>query len=313
MLKPDHFGYNEATAASNSFQRFPGGLTGGEVHEKALREFDGFLRALQNAGISTLCFDDTEEPHTPDAIFPNNWVSTHEEGVLVLYPMEGENRRIERRKDIVDHLRTSYGYREVMDLTAYEREGKYLEGTGSLVLDRADRVVYACLSSRTDAGLVADWGRRMGYGRVVTFRAGVRTNEETGFGAFHPVYHTNVMLALGESAAVICAETIVNDQERGEVLSSLWGSGYRVVEITEDQLHRFAGNVLQLRTRDGRMVWAMSSQAFHAFSPHQKHELTSDGSRIVHSPLDTIELVGGGSARCMMAEIFPARGGGGAA
>ena len=305
MLRPNHFGYNEATAGSNLFQSVASHLTPSEIHTKALAEFDGFKNSLEQAGVHVVVFDDTPEPRTPDAIFPNNWLSTHAEGLLVLYPMEGKNRRDERRPDIIQRLKDTFAFGNVCDLTSHELNGRYLEGTGSMVIDRKNGVAYACRSSRTDEGLVRDAARSLGLKRSVIFEANVMTNEETGFEQLHPIYHTNVMMSIGELTAVICAEAIRSDRERGEVMSSLRRDGYEVMEITTGQLHKFAGNLLQLRGKDGDRIWAMSSQAFGALTARQRFILTADGSRIVHSPLDTVELVGGGSARCMLAEIFP--------
>ena len=304
MLRPNHFGYNEQTAASNAFQRIPEGMARGEIHEAAVREFEGLSAMLRDKGVEVIVFDDTEEPHTPDAIFPNNWISTHGDGSIVLYPMEGTNRRLERREEIVEHLRRECGFRRVVDLTSFENEGRYLEGTGSMVLDRANSAVYACLSSRTDESVLREYSLRIGWKSVCCFTATVTTNEETGYDSLHPIYHTNVMMAIGENTAVICAEAIRDDRERGRVLSALWGSGRQVVEITTGQMRRFAGNMIQLRSKSGALLWVMSSSAFDSLTPHQRSILRADGSRLVHSPLDTIELVGGGSARCMLAEIF---------
>ncbi len=305
MLRPNHFGYNETTAASNIFQRFPSGRSREDIHALAVQEFEGLRSTLLREGVEVIVFDDTEEPHTPDAIFPNNWISTHEDGSIVLYPMEGVNRRLERRQEIVEYLRNEYGFQRVMDLTPFEAEGRYLEGTGSMVLDRARSSVFACISSRTDIGVLREVAEQLGWSAVVSFKANVKTNEETGFDVFHPIYHTNVMMALGETAAVICAESIRDDRERGEVLSALWKSGRQLIEITTTQIHQFAGNMLQLRSKEGHLLWVMSSGAFESLTAHQRSMLKADGSRLVHSPLGTIELVGGGSARCMLAEIFP--------
>ena len=304
MMRPSHFGYNEATAASNVFQRLPSGRSRGEIHVSALQEFEGLSSILRREGVEVIVFDDTEKPHTPDAIFPNNWISTHEDGSIVLYPMEGVNRRLERRQEIVEYLKCAHGFHRIVDLTRFEIEGRYLEGTGSMVFDRRQSAIFACLSSRTDEGVLREFAKRLGWRSVFPFKANVKTNEETGFNEFHPIYHTNVMMALGETAAVICAETISDDRERGEILGALLETGREVIEITISQIRQFAGNLLQLRSKDGALLWVMSSSAFESLTTHQRSLLKSDGSKLVHSPLGTIELVGGGSARCMMAEIF---------
>jgi len=303
MLRPNHFGHNEATAGTNLFQHFPEGFTRDEIHQRALQEFEQFRRALVDAGVNVIIFDDTETPQTPDAIFPNNWFSTHQEGSLVLYPMEGKNRREERRADIVRWLTETYGFKKILDLTTNEEGGRFLEGTGSMVIDRPNRIVYACRSSRTDESLVHECAATLNL-QPYLFEARVMTNEETGFETMHPIYHTNVMMAIGESTTVICVEVISNKEDRRRVVRSLEDGGHHVVEITASQVHQFAGNLLQLRNQRGEHFWVMSTQAHQSLTPLQRVALTSDGSHIFHSPLNTIEYVGGGSARCMLAEIF---------
>jgi len=304
MLRPKHFGYNEQTAVSNAFQQLPEGRAKGEIHDAAEREFEAFYRLLQGEGVEVVTFDDTEEPNTPDAIFPNNWISTHEDGSIVLYPMEGANRRLERREEIVEYLSSEFGFHRVVDLTPFEKEGRYLEGTGSMVLDRAGSTVYACRSSRTDESVLREFSVRLGWKSIHCFSAGATTSGGTDDDVPNPIYHTNVMMALGETTAVICAEAIQDDLQRGMVMSALLESGRQIVEITTGQMRQFAGNMLHLRSKDGARLWVMSSAAFESLTPHQKSVLHADGSRLIHSPLNTIELVGGGSARCMLAEIF---------
>jgi hypothetical protein len=304
MVRPNHFSFNEATAGSNVFQTRTLALAPDEIHRKALLEFEALRMTLEDGGVSVIVFDDTGEPHTPDAIFPNNWFSTHADGTLVLYPMERENRRHERRDDIVRWLEKTYRFRHVLDLTGHEQRGQFLEGTGSMVLDRQRQTVFACRSSRTNETLLREVASRLGIPVVILFTADVTTNEETGFENVHPLYHTNVMMSIGASTAVICSEAIRDSRERGMVMSSLWRTGLQVVEITTGQLRGFAGNMLQLRNSMSEFLWVMSSRAFESLSPSQRRLLLADGSRIIHSPLDTIELVGGGSARCMLAEIF---------
>lgn len=294
MIRPARFESNPQTAASNLFQEDPD-LTPAEQQHAAVREFDGLVAVLRDAGIDVIVVADTREPHTPDAIFPNNWFSTHADGRVVLYPMEAENRRAERRKDIIEHLATACRrvITEVVDLSGHEQAGHFLEGTGSLVLDRPRHVAYACLSTRTHLAPLGDFAQRMGYD-VLTFdavdRAGV------------PIYHTNVLMSVGETFAVICDAAIPREEQREAVLARLRGSGHAIVSLDPDQLDAFAGNMLELRSRDGERVIAMSRQAHDALHADQLEVLTAD-ARLVTASIDTIETSAGGSVRCMLAEI----------
>ena len=294
MIRPAGFESNPQTAASNHFQ---GKSTVPREQQQhiALREFDGLVAVLRDAGIEVIVFDDTPDPHTPDAIFPNNWISMHADGRVVLYPMEAPNRRTERRPDIVDKLHNAHQrlVTEVIDLSEHEREGNYLEGTGSMVLDRVNRVAYACLSTRTHLAPLGDFAQRMGYD-VVAFDAVDRTDV--------PVYHTNVLMSIGEDVAVICDAAIRREDQREAVLAWLRESGHRILNIDYSQLEAFAGNMLELRNRDGERVMAMSSCAFESLDDRQRRTLTAS-ARIVHAPIHTIESSAGGSVRCMLAEV----------
>ncbi len=239
MIRPVRFESNPQTAESNRFQ----GRThasAAEQQEAARAEFEGLVAALRDNGIQVVVFDDTPDPHTPDSIFPNNWVSFHADGRVVLYPMEAANRRLERREDIVESLGSNYGFAvaEVVDLSAHEADGQYLEGTGSMVLDRIGRLAYACLSSRTHLGPLGDFAQRMDY-EVISFDAVDRDGV--------PIYHTNVVMNVGEKLAVICDEAIPREEQRAAVLQRLRGSGRTVISLTYDQLDAFAGNMLELR------------------------------------------------------------------
>ena len=294
MIVPVRFQSNPHTAGSNKFQgRNPDSPE--QQQQDAAREFAGLAEALRSAGITVIRFDDTEEPHTPDAIFPNNWVSFHADGTVVLYPMEAPNRRTERRPDIIESLATDYGFhvRNVIDLSAHEDDGHYLEGTGSLVLDRVNRIAYACLSSRTHLDALGDFAQQLGYD-VVAFDA----VDENG----DPIYHTNVLMNVGEELAVICAEAIPRAEQREAVLKSLADTGHRVVEITFAQMNAFAGNMLELRSAGGDRVVAMSQQARDSLDDAQLAAIKA-GARIVSAPIDHIESSAGGSVRCMLAEI----------
>jgi hypothetical protein len=246
--------------------------------------------------------EDNRETDTPDSVFPNNWISFHENGTVVLYPMWAPNRRPERRQEILTALRENHGYwiKKVVDYSPYENEGKFLEGTGSLVLDRVHRIAYACLSPRTHSDLVQKFCDDFGY-RPVVFHAYQQLHDTA-----HEIYHTNVMMNVGENIAVICADTIRDRKEREEVLKSLSETGKEIVLITEEQNKHFAGNMLQLNSIHGgesKKVLVMSSQAYHSLT-HEQIRQIEELTTILHTPLDTIETCGGGSARCMMAEIF---------
>ena len=282
------------TASSNVFQG-RSGVTPAEQQQEAAREFDALVDALRAAQVDVVVVDDTPEPHTPDSIFPNNWVSFHADGRVVLYPMEAPNRRTERRPDIIEILVDEFGFQvtEVLDLSEHENSGHYLEGTGSMVLDRVNRVAYACLSSRTQLDPLGDFAQRMGYD-VVAFDA----VDKDGV----PIYHTNVLMNVGEALAVICDEAIVRDEQRDAVMTRLRESGHDVVSISYDQLEAFAGNMLELRSKEGDRVFAMSSQAWNSLNAEQRQVLQANGN-IVSSSINNIESSAGGSVRCMLAEI----------
>ena len=294
MIRPARFQENPLTAASNRFQ----GKTDAAPDEQqalAEQEFGGLVHALQGAGVDVFAFDDTREPHTPDSVFPNNWVSFHADGRVVLYPMEAVNRRTERRPDIIEALATEHGFRvsEVIDLSAHENDGQFLEGTGSMVLDRVNRIAYACPSTRTHLDALGDFAQRMDYD-VVAFEAVDRGGV--------PIYHTNVVMNVGEELAVICDEAISRPEQRDAVLSRLTETGHEIISLDYHQLVAFAGNMLELRTRSGERVVAMSRQALNSLRPDQRLKLEANGG-IISAPIDNIEASAGGSVRCMLAEI----------
>lgn len=281
------------TAGSNGFQG-QNLAAPPQQQRAALTEFDELVEVMRGVGINAIVVDDSEEPHTPDAIFPNNWVSFHADGRVLLYPMQAPNRRSERRLDIIDALRKDHGFHitEVLDLSAHENAGHYLEGTGSMVLDRANRIAYACLSSRTQLDPLGDFAQRMDYD-IVAFDASDREGM--------PIYHTNVLMNIGEAVAVICDAAIAGNQ-REAVLSRLRESGHDIVSLNFDQLHAFAGNMLELKNKAGERVLAMSSQAWQSLNESQQ-ALLEKNAIIAHSPIDNIEAAAGGSVRCMLAEI----------
>lgn len=294
MVRPARFESNPMTAASNRFQGKTR-ATPPEQHALALREFDALVVCLRENGIEVIVVEDTPEPHTPDAIFPNNWVSFHADGRVVLYPMEAENRRAERRTEIIEWLDTDRGFAvtELVDLSFHEATGHYLEGTGSLVLDRANRIAYACLSTRTHLDALGDFAQRLDYD-VVAFDAVDRDGV--------PVYHTNVLMNVGEALAVLCDAAIPRDEQRKAVLESLASTGHEVLTLSYDQLDAFAGNMLELRASSGERCVAMSKQAFDSLDDEQVASLRKNGGLIV-CPIDAIESSAGGSVRCMLAEI----------
>ncbi len=294
MVRPVRFEPNPQTSESNRFMGKTD-VAADRQQAAALPEFEGLVAALRDAGIDVIVVDDTTEPHTPDSIFPNNWVSFHADGRVVLYPMEAENRRHERRMDVIDTLVTEHGFQvsEIVDLTSHEADDVFLEGTGSMVLDRVNRIAYACLSSRTGLDALGDFAQRMDYD-VVAFGA----VDQDGV----PIYHTNVLMNIGEQLAVVCAEAIPRDEQRDAVLERLRSTGHDIVLLSYDQLNAFAGNMLELRTADGSRVLAMSQQAYSSLDEAQRQRLEAN-ARIVRAPIDLIEGSAGGSVRCMLAEV----------
>lgn len=294
MIRPVRFGFNEQTASSNAFQNVRVADKTREIaQQKALEEFDEMVRLLQAKGVNVLVVEDTVEPYTPDSIFPNNWVSFHFNGTVITYPMQAENRRLERREDILKQIEEKFYINRRVDLTAFEKEGKFLEGTGSMVLDRKYKIAYACLSPRTNEEVLDAFALQMNY-EVVKFHA----TDEMG----RPIYHTNVLMCIGDMFAVICLEAIPDLDEKLRVRNSLETSGRQIIEITLDQMKHFAGNMLQIRNTKGEQVLMMSTNAYESLTPRQIDSL-DDYCQILHTDLSMIESNGGGSARCMIAEI----------
>ena len=294
MIRPARFRSNPLAAVSNRFMK---AIDASPDEEQAVaeREFDGIANALREAGVRVVEVADTAEPDTPDAVFPNNWMSTHADGSLVLYPMQVANRRPERRPEIIEQLTGEEGFRvsEIIDLSPHEDDGHYLEGTGSLVLDRVNRIAYACLSARTSLDVLGEFSQRLDYD-VVAFEATDREGV--------PIYHTNVMMSVGEEIAVICDEAIADDAQREAVLRSLSSTGHEIVSISFDQVLAMAGNMLELESDTGDHIMAMSGQAHRALSADQIAAIERH-TTIVSSPIDNIENSAGGSVRCMLAEI----------
>jgi len=290
MIRPVSFGFNEQTAGSNAFQNRD---DNSNVQAEALKEFDGFVNTLRNNGINVTVIDDTKEPHTPDSIFPNNWVSFHADGNIFLYPMQAENRRLERREDIINQLEDNFTVHRIEDLSRFEIEGKYLEGTGSMVLDRENKIAYASISPRTNKDVLAGFCRQTGY-QPITFSA----FDENG----QAIYHTNVLMGIGSKFAVVCLDSITDQAEQDEVLASFKATGKEVINISFDQMNHFAGNLLEVKSIGGETLIVMSQTAYNSFMEKQKTALSKYG-KLVYADISTIERVGGGSARCMMAEV----------
>ncbi len=298
MIRPVAFRMNEQTAVNNYYQKVLDGLLPATVNAKAQEEFDAFVKKLRSVGVNVIIVDDTLSPDTPDSIFPNNWISFHENGDVVLYPMFAENRRLERREEILDILEDEgFVINEIMDYTEAEMDSIFLEGTGSLLLDRANGKAYCALSPRADEELFIEFCEDFDFAPVI-FEAFQTVNGERKL-----IYHTNVMMCLGETFAVLCADAIDDKKERKMVIDSLKNDDKQVILITEDQVNNFAGNMLEVKGADDRRYLIMSAAAHQSLTKKQITEL-EEHVTILSSSLDTIEACGGGSARCMMAEIF---------
>jgi hypothetical protein len=291
MIKPVAFDFNAQTAVNNAFQQQG---SNDNAQQKAEHEFDAFVQKLTAAGVDVTVVKDTPVPHTPDSIFPNNWISFHQDGTIVLYPMYAVNRRAERKQHVLDNISAKFKLNNTIDLSAYENNNLFLEGTGSMVLDREKKIAYACLSPRTDKTILEEWCRHMNYTPCSFYSV-----DESG----GEIYHTNVMMCVADKYVVICLDSIQNSSEQKMVTDTITKSGKQIIEIAYPQMNRFAGNMLQVQNAKGEKILVMSSQAYNSLTPAQVKQLESF-NRILHSDLTTIETNGGGSARCMMAEVF---------
>ncbi len=290
MIQPVNFGFNAETAVNNTFQK----NVGGNMQQKALQEFNDFVAVLRKNKVDVTIIEDTADPSTPDSIFPNNWISFHEDGRIFLYPMFAANRRMERKPSVLDAVKTKFSVSEIIDLSKYEAEQLFLEGTGSMVLDRENKIAYACLSPRTNEKILGEFCRLTNF-TAVTFRS----TDSTGV----DIYHTNVMMCIAKTYAVICLESIADALERNNVISFLHETNKEIIDISLQQLNCFAANMLQVKNADNELLLVMSSQAYNSLMPPQIGTLQKH-NRIIHSSLLSIETAGGGSARCMMAEVF---------
>ncbi len=298
MIRPVGFKMNLETAVNNYYQKVIAGITPEIAQEKALVEFDEFVDKLRKSGVEVIVLDDTLYPETPDSIFPNNWISFHADGRIALYPMFAPNRRLERRKDL-KMLLAQFGLdvQKEEDFTSFEQKSLYLEGTGSMLLDRDNKIVYAAISARTNEEVLNEFCARFDY-QPVTFQANQDINGER-----LAIYHTNVMMCLTDKLAIVCLDCIDNLGERELLVSSLKRTNKQIIEISEDQVNHFVGNMLGLVNNKGEKLIVMSSAALGSLSAQQKDLIERD-YKILSSSLDTIEALGGGSARCMMAEVF---------
>jgi len=293
MIEPIAFGFNEQTAVNNYFQV----QQEGNVQDKALEEFNSFVEKLRAKGINVITIKDTLDPKTPDSIFPNNWVSFHADGKVVLYPMFAENRRLERRGDIIDQIKEKFDIKEIIDYSKIENGNKYLEGTGSMIFDHDNKLAYGSVSLRLDEELFRKFCSEFGFTPVV-FHSYQTAGEER-----LPIYHTNVMMCVADKFVVICLDCIDNELERQKVVEAIKNSGKELIEISEDQMQNFAGNMLQVQNNSGEKFLVMSQSAYRSLKPEQVFAIEKY-CEIIYSDLEVIETNGGGSARCMLAEVF---------
>lgn len=298
MIRPVSFRMNEETAVNNFYQNAANGILPAAINAKAQKEFDALVEKLKSVGVNVIVVEDTSDTDTPDAVFPNNWISFHENGDVILYPMFAENRRLERREDILDILEDNgYIINDVMDYTSAEEEGLFLEGTGSIVLDRVNNKAYCALSPRADEELFIEFCEDFEFTPVI-FNAYQTVNDKREL-----IYHTNVMMSIGDTFAVVCSECIDDKTERKSVVDSLKQDGKEIIYISEKQVGSFAGNMLQVEGANGKTYLVMSESAYNSLNKGQITQIEKHTS-IVYSNLETIERYGGGSARCMMAEVF---------
>ena len=293
MIRPAAFGFNPETAENNYFQSKQQS-DNQSIQQLALDEFDNMVKMLRDLDIDVLVINDTNDPVKPSAIFPNNWLIASPEGIISIFPMYAPNRRAEKREDIIKILAEKFRVKDVKDWSEFEVEGKFLEGTGSMVIDHDNKVIYACYSPRTDLSVLERFANTNDY-RAIVFLATDKNN--------HPVYHTNVVMTLGEQFAVLCEEAIEEEWERIAIRQLLDSSGHEIIRITRNQMYSFAGNMLQVKNKSGENILIMSQTAFNALEEDQKDHLSSF-CRLLPIAVPAIEKTEGGSVRCMMAEIF---------
>lgn len=291
MVRPSNFGFNSQTSANNAFQKE--GFADNS-NEKATAEFDNFTAMLKEAGVEVFVINDTPEPHTPDSVFPNNWFSTHEGGTLALYPMFAPNRRLERKEGVINFLKTNFKFKRVVDLTYFEEKKVFLEGTGSMILDRDSCIAFACRSQRTDEEVLEQFCDELEYDYLIF---------DACDSAGKPIYHTNVMMCIGTAFAVVCLDAVNDIDQREDLIGLIEESDKEIIEISLEQMEEFAGNMLEVRGKEGEPLLVMSARAKRVLTDEQIAALEKH-CKIIAPELETIENNGGGSARCMMAEIF---------
>ncbi|KXH83649.1 citrulline utilization hydrolase CtlX [Chryseobacterium kwangjuense] len=295
MIEPIAFGYNAETAKNNYFQVEQ---KGSDIQSKALAEFNTFVGKLRSKGVNVITIKDTLDPHTPDSIFPNNWVSFHKDGKVVLYPMFASNRRVERREDILESIgNQGFEVVEIDDWSFSETQGHFLEGTGSMIFDHDHKIAYGSVSLRLDENLFREFCKKYGFTPIVFHSYQTVGTERL------PIYHTNVMMCVADKFVVICLDCIDDELEREKVIETIKNSGKEIIEISEDQMQQFAGNMLQVQNKDGEKFLVMSQTAYQSLNPEQVAAIEKY-CEIIYSDLNTIEVNGGGSARCMLAEVF---------
>ncbi|CAF3046764.1 unnamed protein product [Rotaria socialis] len=300
MIRPACFCFNTETASSNVFQKdqYDDPSAANKIPKQALKEFDHMVEQLRSYGVDVDVIDDTPSPIKPDAIFPNNWFSTHSDGTIVLYPMLAENRRIERRQDIIKNLCQTHHVTAIIDLSVYEQRNQFLEGTGSLVLDRINKILYAIRSPRTHETVVQRFTELINYQQPPIIFDSIDDNQK-------PIYHTNVIMAIGTRVAIICLESIVDQEQRNTIVKSLEQNGKRkIINITLEQLKNFAGNMLEVKNKQGDYLLAMSKTAYDSLTNEQKNLIEATNTKLIYFDVSTIEQCGGGSVRCMIAENF---------
>lgn len=293
MVRPAAFGFNEETATNNYFQTNPG-ISKEMLQQKALAEFDNMVQLLRNEEIDVLVMEDTKEPPKPDAIFPNNWLSTSPDGTVSVFPMYAPNRRAEKRDDILQQLASHFVVNDVQDWSEYEAEGRFLEGTGSMVIDHGNKMIYAAVSERTNLSVLEKYAATNNY-QAIVFLATDKNGQ--------PVYHTNVMMALGSAFCVLCEEAIEEEWELIAVRQLLESTGHTIIPITREQMHAFAGNMLEVKNKNGENILVLSQSAFNSLRTEQK-EMLETYAKLLPVAVPLIEQVEGGSVRCMMAEVF---------
>ncbi len=298
MVRPASFRMNKQTAVNNYYQQEVAGMLPATINAKAQQEFDAFVAKLKAEGIEVVVINDTKIPDTPDALFPNNWISFHENGNVALYPMFAENRRLERREDALDILEgKGFEIENVIDYSEAEEEEIFLEGTGSMILDRHNRKAYCAISPRAEEELFVEFCEDFEYTPIVF------TANQTVNGRREPIYHTNVMMCIAETFAIVCVDAIDDKKEKKNILKQLKSDGKEIIAISEEQVNQFAGNMLQVKGVDNKRFLVMSTSAFNSLTKEQLNKIEKHNA-IIHSSLETIETCGGGSARCMMAEVF---------